>query len=144
MRVAERMGNMLILTESGRITPGNPGMAVLIVGSALGDASIEDLIRFSKKRLLQTDRLRGVRIRSESAVVIDSLAGHEVIADGADAKSGRAVSAYQLLLSDGKTYYIAQGFVTPARFPKILPVFRRVTGSFRRVPVEEKRPTITQ
>lgn len=143
MRFADRMGNLLIFTETGRVDSGKPDVAVLIVGNSLGDVEIHDFERFSKERLLQTDRLKGVRVRSGASVLIDSLAGYEVVAEGSDAKSGRPVGVYQLMLREGKTYYIAQGFVTKTRLQEMLPVFRQVTGSFRRT-VEDSRPRITQ
>jgi len=147
MRFAERMGNLLILTETGRLAPGRPDVAILIVGSSLSDVEIGDLGRYSRERLLQTDRMKGLSVRSGAAVRIDSLDGYEVIADGRDAKSGRPVGVYQLLLRDGKTYHIAQGFAPKARMETMLPVFRKVTGSFQRTPqqpAEERRPRITQ
>lgn len=143
MRFSDRMGNLLIFTETGRVVSGKPDVAVLIVGSSLGDVEIDDLEHFSKERLLQTDRLKGVRVRSGASVLIDSLAGYEVVAEGSDAKSGTPVGVYQLMLREGKTYYIAQGFVAKARLQEILPAFRQVTGSFRRT-VEDSRPRITQ
>jgi len=143
MRFAERMGNLLILTETGRIAPGKPDIAILVLGSSMSDVEIGDLERYSRQRLLQTDRMKGLNIRSGTAVRIDSLAGYEVIADGQDAETGRPVGVYQVLLRDGKTYYIAQGFAPKARMGTQLPVFRQVTGSFRRR-VEMTRPRITQ
>jgi hypothetical protein len=142
MRLAERMGNLLILTESGRLDSGKPGAGVLIVGSSLGEVEIGDLVAFAKERLMKTDRLKGVRFRSDSSVVVDGLQGRELTADGTDAKDGRPMGVYQLLLADGKTYYIAQGFVVNNRLKELLPVFRTITGSFRRV--EPPRPRITQ
>jgi len=142
LRFAERMGNLLILTENGKLATGNPRMAVLIVGGSVGEVRIDDLARFAQERLLKTDRLKKVQVQSDSAVRIDNLPGREILAEGRDAKDGRAVGVYQLLLADGKSYFIAQGFVVRARLKEVLPAFRRVTGSFRRV--EEKRPQITQ
>lgn len=142
LKLADRMGNLLILTETGRPTGGQPGSPVLVVGSALGEVAIDDLAAFAKDRLKKTDRLRSVHVRGDSAVVVDGMQGRELLADGRDAKDGRTVSVYQLLLSDGTTYYIAQGFVQQSRWKEMLPVFRKVAGSFRRV--EPPRPTITQ
>lgn len=142
MRLAERMANLLILTESGRLDSGDPGAGVLIVGSSLGEVPVGDLVVFAKERLMKTDRLKAVRFRSDSAVVVDGLEGRELIAEAADAKTGRPVGVYQLLLADGTTYYIAQGFVLKSRLKEMLPVFRSVTGSFHRV--APARPVITQ
>lgn len=147
LKLADRMGNLLIFTETGRIAPGKPDMAVLIIGSSMGDVAIGDLEGFSKDRLLRTDRMTGVRVRSGASISVDSLPGYELIAEGADAKNGRPVGVYQLMLADGKSYYIAQGFVAKTRLNQFLPVFRQVTGTFQRTsqePTEESRPTITQ
>ena len=54
-------------------------------------------------------------------------------AEGDEVKSGRAVRMYQLILADGLTYYIAQGFVAADRPADVMDLFRKVTGSFRKV-----------
>lgn len=144
LRLADRMGNLLIFTESGNVAPGNRDMAVLVVGNSIGAVEVgDDLERFSRERMFQTHRLKEVRAKAGSAIVIDSLSGYELTGEGVDAQDGRPVGIYQLILADGTTYYVAQGLVTPSRLPKLLPVFRRVTSTFRRTP-ENVRPRITQ
>ena len=63
---------------------------------------------------------------------MDGLRGYELTAEGDEVKSGRTVRMYQLILADGLTYYIAQGFAAADRPANVVEQFRKVTGSFRR------------
>lgn len=142
LRLTERMGNLLILTESGSMSGGNPDMAVLVVGGSHSPVEIADLESYAKKRVSQTERLTKVRNLKGQALTVDSLPAYELTAVGTDPKLQRSVALYQLMLVDGDTYYLVQGFVASRRMAAMLPVFRKVAGSFRRTG-ETARPKIT-
>jgi len=41
---------------------------------------------------------------------------------------------YQVIAPEGEGYFIVQGLVIAGRAPAILPEFKRVTATFRRIP----------
>lgn len=134
LRLASRMGNMLVLTESGKLDGGDRSMAVLVVGPSLSDVKIDDLEAFSKERATQTDRLEMIRNIQGTMTRVDSLPGYELTAVGTDPQTHRSVALYQLLLADAGGYYLGQGFVESSRMEDVVPTFRRVMTSFRRTP----------
>ncbi len=131
--VAKRVGNMLVLSETGEIGPWESGQAILAVGGSLSDVDVGSLEDFSKERAAQTAHIKELRNVTGRELEIDGLPGYELVAETNDLRTDRPVGLYQLLLVDGRTYYLAQGFVDSGRAPDLLPVFRRVTSSFRRV-----------
>ena len=143
MRLADRMGNMLLLTESGNLDSGDPNMAILVVGASISETQIDDLEAFSKERVAKIDRLENVQNLRGAKVHVDDLTGYELTARGIDPKNQRSVGLYQLLLADGNSYYVAQGFVASGRMEEVLPTFRRVMDSFHRV-AETDRIKITR
>jgi len=67
------------------------------------------------------------------ALTVDGLPGYEIVAQANDARTGREVRMYQLVLVEQRTYYLAQGFVPADRARVMLDQFRQVTGSFQRL-----------
>ena len=133
LRRAGRVANMLVFTESGKMGPGDPAQAVLVVGSSISDVSIENVEKFAKERAAKTSQVGPLRNIEGREVTTDGLPGYELVAEATDRKTGREVRMYQLILADQTTYYIAQGFVAASRGPGIVDQFRKVTGSFRRL-----------
>lgn len=137
LRLAKRVGNVLVLSETGEIDPGEPGQAILAVGGSLSDVDVGSLKDFSMDRAARTDHFTRLRNVSGRELKIDSLPGYELVAEANDVKTDKPVGLYQVILVDGRTYYLAQGFVESGRARDLLPVFRGVTSTFRRV---EDRP----
>jgi hypothetical protein len=136
LKLGGRVGNLLVFSESGKIEPSNTTEAMLIVGSSYAEASVTDVEAFAKERASKTTRIGPLKIIEGRSVTTDGLPGYEIVANTYDLKSSQDIRMYQLVLADKTTYYLAQGFVTPQRAAAVLPQFRLVTGSFRRV-----RPT---
>jgi hypothetical protein len=133
LKRAGRVANMLVFTESGKMGPGDPAQAVLVVGSSISDASIDNVEKFARERATKTSQVGPLRNIKGQELTTDGLPGYELVADATDRKTGREVRMYQLILADQTTYYIAQGFVAASRGPGIVDQFRKVTGSFRRL-----------
>ena len=135
LRVAGRVSNMLAFTESGSMEPtdGGSDQGVLVFGSSISEAAIEDVEAFSRERAPKTEKIRIERIVSGRALTVDGLPGYELIADAKGVKDGRPLRMYQLVLADAKTYYIGQGFVHRDRGDEVVAQFRQVTGTFRRL-----------
>jgi len=136
LKLGGRVGNLLVFSESGKIEPNNTTEAMLIVGSSYTEATVTDVEAFAKERASKTTRIGPLKIIEGRTVTTDGLPGYEIVANTYDLKSSKDIRMYQLVLADKTTYYLAQGFVTPERAAAVLPQFRLVTGSFRRV-----RPT---
>jgi hypothetical protein len=132
LKIAGRVTNLLTLTETGTMTPGNPDAALYFVGHSIGNAPISDLAAFSRRRLAQTTRTRGIsNVRGEPAT-LDGMDAYELEAEATDTQTARPVHIYQMIAPDEGGYFIIQGLVTPGRAAEMVPEFRSVTATFRR------------
>jgi hypothetical protein len=132
LKVAGRMSNLLLLSESGQMTPQSPDAAIFVVGSSVAAVDLGDLKAFSRQRAGQTKQLTDIRVLQERSTTIDGVAGYELVAEGTDAATGRAVTLYQVVLPDPSGYILMQGLVTPSRATVMVPEFRKVAQTFRR------------
>jgi hypothetical protein len=133
LKLARRMSNMLVLTESG-VVPAQDGEAVFIVGSAVADSAIADLRAFSEGRAAQTATLTKLRNVSGRSVEIGGLAAYELTADARDAQTGDAIRLYQVVVPDAGSYFIIQGLSRSKGSAAMLEEFRRVAATFRIAP----------
>ena len=132
LKLADRMGNMLVFSETGAIEPSDSTQAILVVGGSLSETVIENLEKFAKERAAKTEGIGPLRNLIGRSMTVDGLAGYELIGIATYNKNGRDVRLYQLVLADGTTYYLAQGLLGADRDPRFVSEFRRVTATFRR------------
>ena len=132
LKIAGRVSNLLMLSESGQLTPQGPDAAIFAVGSSVAAVDLADIKAFSRVRAGQTKQLKGIRVLQEGSTTIDGVDGYELVAEGADASTGRPVTLYQVVLPDPSGYILMQGLVTPARATVMVPEFRKVAQTFRR------------
>lgn len=132
LKVAGRMGNMLMLTRGGTTRPTPPEDPLYVVGSSLVDVAPGDLRAFAEHRAMQTAQTRNVRILSSRDMGVDGLQAYEIVADADDTRSGKPIRLYQVIAPEGRGYFIFQGLVGPDGAPEYLAEFRRLTSSFRR------------
>jgi len=133
LKLAGRVGNALVFTESGTMGQGDTDQAVLVMGSSFGDASLANVEAFARERAAHSTHVGPLRNVQGRVLTADGLPGYELVAEGNDVKTGHEVRMYQLVLVDKTTYYLAQGFVSADRGPAVVERFRQVTGSFRRL-----------
>jgi len=133
LKLAGRVGNMLVFSERGTMGPNDSEQAILVVGGSVSGASIGDVEEFARDRAARTSQVNQLRNVTGRDRVVDGLRGYELVAEANDVKTGRPVRMYQLVLLDGGTYYLAQGFVNAARPPDVVGKFRNVTETFRLV-----------
>jgi hypothetical protein len=109
LKLARRVSNMLMFTESGTI--GAPGSteALYIAGHSVGHGQIGDLRGFSESRATQTTLTTGVTNFMGHLIQADGLDAYELEADAADARSGSAMRLYQVIVPDETGYFILQG-----------------------------------
>ena len=131
LKIAGRMSNLLMLSESGTLGPHGPDAALFLIGLSVAPVTISDLQAFSEARARQTEQLRDIRIVRGAATTIASISGYELIAEGTDIASGRAVTVYQIVLPDAGGYVLMQGLVATPRARLMIPEFRRVAETYR-------------
>lgn len=132
LKLAGRISNLLMLTESGSTGPLGPTEPLYIVGNSIGHPAVGDLRSFSEERARQTEHLQDLQGFSGRALEVDGMAAYELLATGKDTKKGTAVRLYQVIAAEEDGYFIMQGLVSAERGDEMLPEFRHLTGSFRR------------
>ncbi|MCM2314915.1 MAG: hypothetical protein NDJ92_07175 [Thermoanaerobaculia bacterium] len=132
LKIANRVSNLLILTEGGvegTVAPNDP---LLVVGASISEVDLRDLEAFSETRLQQIEQITGVKNVTGSATRVDGLSAYEIVAEAVDAKSATPLKVYQLVVADGRRYFLAQGLVGATRAEEFLSQFREVSNSLRR------------
>jgi hypothetical protein len=134
LKVAQRMGHMLLLNRSGRLAQTSAEEPVYLVGPSLGGGAIDNLQRFAEQRAHQTAEISGLRRLQGRSLNVDGLDAYEIVADASDRRSGLPLRFYQVIAPDTGGYFIFQGLVGSNIAPEYLAEFRRLTASFRRQP----------
>ena len=132
LKIAGRMSNMLMLTESGRIEPQGPTAAVFVAGTSIAAADLSDLTAFAIARARQTKQLKDLHVSDQAAITIGGEAAYELVAAGTDIATGRRVTLYQVVLPDPQGYVLMQGLVASSRAATMVPEFRKAAQTFRR------------
>lgn len=132
LKVAGRMSNLLLLSESGQMTQKDPNAALFAIGSSVAAVGVGDVKAFSHQRARQTKQITAVRVVEEGPTTIDGTTGYEIVAEAKDSASGRGVSLYQVVLPVDDGYVLMQGLVAPARAATMVTEFRKVAQTFRR------------
>jgi len=133
LKIAGRISNVLMLTESGKMDGQGPNAAVFIVGTSIGPADLSDLKAFAVTRASQTEGFRGLKVYEQRAITVGGEAAYELLAEGTDIRSGRRVTLYQVVLPDPQGYVLMQGMVAAARAATVVPEFSKVASSFIRI-----------
>jgi hypothetical protein len=132
LKIAGRMSNMLMLTESGQMGPQGPTAALFVVGTSLAPGDLSDLKAFAVTRASQTKQLKGLRVSEHGASAIGNETAYELVAEGTDMATGRLVTLYQVVLPDPQGYVLMQGMVASTRAATMVPEFRKAAQTFRR------------
>ena len=132
LKIAGRMSNMLMFTESGRMGPQGPTAAVFVVGTSLAPVDLSDLKAFATTRASQTNQLKGLRVSKQGATTLGHETAYELVAEGTDVATGRLVTLYQVVLPDPQGYVLMQGMVASTRAGTMVPEFQKAAQTFRR------------
>ena len=130
LRLAQRVSNMLMFTESGKVVTAGASEALYIVGHSIGRGTLGNLRSFAEARAKQTARSLNIGNFSGRMIQVEGLDAYELEADAVDARSGAAMRIYQVIIPDETGYFIAQGLVRADRAADLVPEFRTVTMSF--------------
>ncbi len=132
LRIANRVSNMVILTEGGAKGTVAPADPLLVVGTSISEVSLADLKSFSETRLRQIEQVSGVTNLAGRATTVDGLTAYELTGDANDTRTSKPLRVYQMVVVDGSRYFLAQGLVGVARADAFVPLFREVAASIRR------------
>lgn len=130
-KVAQRIQNTLILTINAQFPVTDPDQPVFIVGQSLGVNRIEDHKKFCIDRLMQTKKVKNIKIVHMAPLTVSGLSGYEIKSDAVDEKLGNKVCIYQAMLFDKESYYIMQGFCGESTYSKTQEAFKMICRSFR-------------
>jgi hypothetical protein len=131
LKLAQRVSNMLMFTESGKVGTAGSSEALYLVGHSIGRGTVGNLRSFADARAKQTARNLDVGNFSGRTIQVEGLDAFELEADATDAGSGAAMRIYQVIIPDDTGYFIAQGLVRADRAADLIPEFRTVTMSLR-------------
>lgn len=134
LKIAQRMGHMLLLNGSGTMARASADEPLYLVGPSPGGASIDNLQRFAEQRARQTAEISGLRGLQGRSLKVDGLEAYEIVADASDLRSGLPLRFYQVIAPDAGGYFVMQGLMGSDVATEYLAEFRRITASFRRQP----------
>lgn len=128
---SKRVGNNLVYVSEGAHVPVNDEDAFLVVGPAVGAVTVADPELFARQRLVQTAQYSGFKVESARPIAVDDLNGIEIVAVAESSTKGEAL-VYQVVLFEGATYWLAQGFAPIPEREHWLPILREAAASLRR------------
>lgn len=134
LKVANPFPNGVTLTGDGNQQSDGPLLIINSVSSDTIDTIVidPDVKKFARA-LMQTAQVSDIAIKKQSDVTIAGLPGNEIVALAKlNAEPNKTVIIYQVLLLDGKNYFLMQGFTSRGEQEKYLEVFARIAQSFRK------------
>lgn len=126
------IGASVLLTEPDRPAAHAPRRPMYIAAVSHSPVPVDDAAAFSEARSRQTAGLKDVGNFRGSELKVAGLAAHELLADAKDKDTGTSMLLYQVLVPDGKGYWLIQGIVAAELTDEWLPVFRQITGSIEK------------
>lgn len=132
LKIANRVSNLLLLTERGIAGAVDTDSPLLVVGASINDVDLSDLAAFADRRLRQIEQVSDVAHVEGTAMEVGGLPAYELTASAADKSTGKPLRVYQLVVAHGSTYFLAQGMVGVKRAEQFVPEFRAVARSLRR------------
>lgn len=133
LRIAERMGNVLAMNETGTLPNPEAGSPFLVVGSSVSEVDLGDLEAFSRRRVTRIGQKAEItQITGGGAVTIDGAAAYELFADAADTESATPLKVYQVVVPEGNHYILFQAFVGADRAAEFIPEFQAIARTLRR------------
>jgi len=131
LKIAGRLSNVLILSETGGMASADPNGAVYFVGSSISEARIVDLPTFAEERAKQSAQIKELRTQSGREIEMGGLAAYELLGDAKDQKTGIPLRFYQVIAPLEEGYVIVQGLVGVERADELLAEFHSISQSFR-------------
>jgi hypothetical protein len=132
LRIAGRLGNTLLLNESGQIPNPAPASPFLVVGASVSQVDLSDLEAFSRRRITQTVSFSRISNVTGTSVSIDGAPGYELFADAVHTESSTPVKLYQVVVAEGSHYHLVQASAGVEQAADFMPEFQAIARSLRR------------
>jgi hypothetical protein len=132
LRIATRVGNTLLLNETGRLPNPSPASPFLAVGASASQANLDDLEAFARRRITQTANFSQVTNITGSTVTVDGSPAYELFADGVHTESSTPVKLYQMVVAEGSHYHLIQASAGVDIAASFIPEFQAIARSLRR------------
>jgi hypothetical protein len=132
LRIATRVGNTLLLNETGHLPNPGPASPFLAVGASTSQANLDDLEAFARRRITQTANFSQVANITGSTVTVDGSTAYELFADGVHTESSTPVKLYQLVVADGSHYHLIQASAGVGVAADFIPEFQTIARTLRR------------
>lgn len=130
LQFGRAVGNTLLFTVDGKVPTVAEDKTSLIVGQSISDSNPVDKRAFALNRILQTP----YQIQSPEFVreiTLDGMEGFEIYAVGKDFKTNLPEYVYQLILFDGKNYFLLIG-TTNQSDTQAMSEIQQVAKTFRK------------
>lgn len=132
LRIATRVGNTLLLNETGQLPNPGPASPFLAAGASVSQVNLHDLEAFARRRITQTANFSQVSNVTGSTVSVDGSTAYELFADGVHTESSTPVKLYQLVVAEGSNYHLIQASAGVDRAAEFIPEFQAIARSLRR------------
>jgi hypothetical protein len=132
LKVATRVGNMILTNETGTLPNPGPGSPMLMVAESLAPGDMSDLAAFSRERVMATAPTIQVSNVTGAAATIAGAQAYEVTADGVDTEDSTRLRIYQAVVREGDHYILVQGIVGADRAAEWFPYFQTVARGLQR------------
>jgi len=140
LKIAGRISNYIILSESGQHSNIDSSEGRCFVGDneRSVNLSADRLAEFSKERLLgmraMQDVFKDFSDAGGKSVQVDNVASYERLMNAVRRKNGEANQIYLVIIPYPNRFDEINCFAPASRMGELLPQFRQVTASFKRVP----------
>ncbi len=132
LKTSRRVADRLLLTKEGANVTVDPAEPLIVVGVSSADIPITDVENFARDRAQRISEVADLSGIDGRTLQVDGLNAYELGADARDQKTGAPLRVYQLVVADGKRYFLAQGRVGAEQAERFFPQFRQVGRSLRR------------
>ncbi len=132
LKLAQRMQNTLLYTQTGETPNASPEDPMFIIGRSFFEQKISDPLAFAKTRITQFPTMKDVQIKSVTPTTVDQLEGFEMIALAKDKQTSSPMALYQMMLFDGHHYYIMVGAVGANDTQGYSKRFKKTAQTFKR------------
>lgn len=132
MRISKRVGNMVLIDDTGTFPNPAPGAPMLAIASSISAGDMSDLEGFARRRITQTDGVSGIANLRGEALTVGGQAAYQLIGDGVDTETSTPLKVFQVVIAEGDHYMLVQGFVGADRAAEFIPEFQAIARTVRR------------
>lgn len=135
LKIANKVGNTIIMTNNGVFPQRDLRDPVVVVGASLTESFTKpgDTMAYARARLAQTKELRESTVTAETAITINGMEAIVLEVDAKEKESGQDLYVLHGLIFAPKGYYIFQGFVERAQKDTYASDFAAILMSFRQL-----------